>query len=41
LWALAEKAPATIEEMRDVRGLGPWRLEQYGGEILEVIKRYE
>jgi hypothetical protein len=23
-----------------VPGLGPWRLEQYGGEILEVIKRH-
>ena len=41
LWALAEKAPANIDEMRDVRGLGPWRLEQYGDEILEVIKRYK
>lgn len=41
LWALAEKAPANIEEMRDLRGLGPWRLEQYGSEILEVISRFK
>lgn len=41
LWALAEKAPANIEEMRDVRGLGPWRLKQYGSEILDVIKRHK
>jgi ribonuclease D len=40
LWTLAEKAPTTVDEMRDVPGLGPWRLEQYGGEILEVIKRH-
>lgn len=41
LWTLAEKAPSSVEEMRDVRGFGPWRLQQYGEEILEVIKRYK
>jgi ribonuclease D len=40
LWMLAHKAPAKLEEMGDIEGLGPWRLSTYGEEILEVIKRY-
>ncbi len=40
LWALAERAPASLDEMDGVPGLGPWRLEVYGAEILEVIRRY-
>lgn len=39
LWMVAERAPKSIEEMRDIRGFGPWRLEQYGDEILAVIKK--
>ena len=40
LWTLAERAPDSLDEMDDVRGLGPWRLGVYGVEILEVIRRY-
>ncbi|MBI1258586.1 MAG: ribonuclease D [Chloroflexi bacterium] len=40
LWTLAERAPDSLDEMDDVRGLGPWRLGVYGAEILEVIRRY-
>ncbi len=39
LWALAQRAPGSREEMDNVPGLGPWRLEVYGAEILEVIRR--
>jgi ribonuclease D len=39
LWTLAERAPSSREEMDNVPGLGPWRLEVYGAEILEVIRR--
>ncbi len=40
LWMLAERAPASLDEMHDVPGLGPWRLGVYGIEILDVIRRY-
>ncbi len=39
LWTLAHKAPARLEDMSGIRGLGPWRLSVYGEEILEVIRR--
>jgi ribonuclease D len=41
LWTLAEKLPRSLDEMRDIRGLGPWRLETYGGELLDILKRYK
>ncbi|HEX2622077.1 MAG TPA: HRDC domain-containing protein [Phototrophicaceae bacterium] len=41
LWDLAEKAPTTMEEMQNIEGLGPWRLQTYGEELLQVIARYE
>jgi ribonuclease D len=40
LWVLAEKLPRSLDEMRDIRGLGPWRLEAYGLELLDVLSRY-
>lgn len=40
LWTLAERAPASLDEMDNVPGLGPWRREVYGAEILAVIRRY-
>ena len=39
LWTVAEKAPKTLDEMRDIPGIGPWRLQQYGDEILAVVRR--
>ncbi len=38
LWGLAFKAPATVDELHNIRGLGPWRIETYGAEILDVLK---
>ncbi len=40
LWALAERAPHSLDEMDGVPGLGAWRLGAYGTEILDVIRRY-
>ncbi|NDJ61749.1 MAG: ribonuclease D [Chloroflexi bacterium] len=37
LWTLAERLPNSLDDMRDIRGLGPWRLSAYGAEILEVL----
>jgi ribonuclease D len=40
LWGLALKMPKTLDEMRQIRGIGPWRLEMYGAEILDVLKPF-
>ena len=37
LWSLAFKAPATLDQLENIEGLGPWRLNAYGPEILAVI----
>lgn len=39
LWDLAHKAPPTLHDMQSIRGLGPWRLETYGAEILDVLQQ--
>jgi ribonuclease D len=41
LWTLARNAPTRLEDMRGIRGLGPWRLSAYGEELLEVISRFK
>jgi ribonuclease D len=37
LWELAEVAPSTREQLATIRSLGPWRIETYGDEILDVL----
>ncbi len=37
LWVLAREAPRTLDGLRNIRGLGPWRLQAYGEEILRVL----
>jgi ribonuclease D len=39
LWTLAHRHPTTVDAMRDIEGLGPWRIEAYGEALLEVLKR--
>lgn len=41
LWTLARKIPSTLTDLENVPGLGPWRLAEYGSDILDVIKRHE
>lgn len=41
LWALAHKAPTTLDDMQGINGLRPWRLSTYGVELLEVIHAFE
>jgi len=37
LWQLARSNPQTLAELEEIEGLGPWRLEEYGEEILRLL----
>ena len=37
LWELARRAPTSLEELNAIPGLGPWKVQAYGVEILHVI----
>lgn len=39
LWELAHANPQTKAELEEIGGLGPWRLQRYGDEILQVLAR--
>lgn len=39
LWLVAQRKPRTLEELEQIPGLGPWRLSEYGQELLDVLKR--
>jgi ribonuclease D len=39
LWQLAREMPTTLEQLSAMQGLGPWRLEAYGAELLDLIGR--
>jgi ribonuclease D len=39
LWTLAEEAPTTINDLESIPGLGPWRLSNYGPELLAVLEK--
>jgi len=41
LWEIAYKAPQSIEELKAIDSLGPWRTEKYGHEILKVLANVE
>jgi ribonuclease D len=38
LWELAEKMPRTPDELAQVEGIGAWRLNAYGQDLLNVLK---
>lgn len=38
LSAIAHQPPRTLEELAAISGLGPWTLNRYGQQILEVLK---
>ena len=41
MWQLARANPQTRAELQEIEGLGPWRVEAYGEEILEVLNGKE
>ncbi len=38
LWALAERNPATLEELTEVKELGPWKRQAYGEAVLMALR---
>jgi ribonuclease D len=40
LWEMAREAPTTLDQLRTIRGLGPWRFQTYGAELLNVLAKF-
>ncbi len=40
LWDLAHKAPATLDDLKNISHMGPWRMENYGEDILDVLQQH-
>lgn len=41
LWALAKNVPQSLDELRQVEGIGPVRLQLYGEELMGVLAGFE
>jgi ribonuclease D len=39
LWALARNPPTALDDLDRVPGLGPWKRERYGAQLLDVLAR--
>lgn len=39
LWELAERNPATLEDLEKIPGLGDWKRARYGAALLRVLRR--
>ncbi len=37
LWDIARRNPATVDDLGDIRGLGPWRRRTYGADLVAVV----
>jgi len=37
MWALARRVPHSLEALDDIPGLGPWRRQAYGAELIRVL----
>ena len=37
LWAIARRKPASIADLSDIVGLGPWRQKEYGADLVAVV----
>jgi superfamily II DNA helicase RecQ len=40
LRAIAAHQPATLEALSELKGIGPRKLEQYGGAVLELVREH-
>jgi ribonuclease D len=41
LWTVAHRMPKNRADLRDVRGLGPWKMAKYGDQLLEVVRTFK
>lgn len=41
LWEMARLKPQTLEEIAAIPGFGPWRIRQYGAELLTLMSRWK
>jgi ribonuclease D len=39
LWEIAEHLPDSLEKLGALAGIGAWRLQTYGAELLEIVKK--
>jgi ribonuclease D len=39
LWRLAEQHPTTLDELKTIENLGPWKRETYGEDLLEILRK--
>jgi ribonuclease D len=39
LWELARRKPLSLEALREIRGLGAWRIAHYGESLLSLLAR--
>ena len=37
MWAMSYEPPQTLDDLLHVPGLGPWRRNTYGSELLQVV----
>ncbi len=40
LWALAHKPPQSLTDLDQIPGLGPWKRDKYGDELLKLLARF-
>ena len=37
LWAIARRKPTSIDELQGIPGVGPWRRQTYGADLVDVV----
>ncbi len=37
MWAIARRKPASVDDLGDIPGLGPWRRATYGADLISVV----
>jgi ribonuclease D len=40
LWQIAERNPESLDQLRDLRGMGEWRLSAHGEAILDILRQH-
>lgn len=40
LWQIAERNPDSLDQLRDLRGMGEWRVSAHGEAILQILRQH-